>query len=266
LTTSNRNTTDLNSRVDELERELNRLRLIDQQRRELAAALDESQRKLREVASRAPLVLWAVDQDGIVTMSMGRGLDGLGLTPEQAIGRNVYEMYPDVPEIEQHIRAALRGEEQSYEQEVRGRWFGTWLEPVRDRAGAICGAHGISYDVTDQKTAEHALQESNNFLQAVAQTAPAAIALMAADGSKYRFVSGGIERLLGISPRVFMDFGPSYALSLIHPDDLPRVLPTLPACRCCSNIGCAIAMGTGAGFTPTARSSSAMRRARLPIC
>ena len=52
---------------------------------------------LDHLLARAPLVLFAFDRDGIVTLSEGRGLSAMGLAPKELIGRSVFELYANDP-------------------------------------------------------------------------------------------------------------------------------------------------------------------------
>ena len=65
---------------------------------------------LLSVASNLPIVVFAIDRDGVFVLSEGQGLAGLGLRPGQAVGRSVAEVCGNVPRILQNIRRALNGE------------------------------------------------------------------------------------------------------------------------------------------------------------
>ena len=60
-------------------------------------ALKETETRLQTVISGASLVLFAIDQDGIFTLSEGEGLNALGLKVVSR-GRSRW-IYRDVPEI-----------------------------------------------------------------------------------------------------------------------------------------------------------------------
>jgi PAS domain-containing protein len=57
-----------------------------------AAALRENEARLQFVVDQAPVVLWALDQDGVFTLSEGRSLDVLGLEAGQVVGRSVFRV------------------------------------------------------------------------------------------------------------------------------------------------------------------------------
>jgi PAS domain S-box-containing protein len=110
---------------------------------------------LRKVVESAPIILWAVDAAGVLTLSEGRGLAKLGLRSGQSVGRSVFELYADVPEVIENLRHSLRGEERAATLTVGGRVFETLSSPLRDDAtGAVTGVLGVSLDVTERVHAE----------------------------------------------------------------------------------------------------------------
>jgi two-component system cell cycle sensor histidine kinase/response regulator CckA len=110
--------------------------------------------QLRSVIENAPLVVWSIDRDGIFTLSEGRGLAHLGLTPGQVVGQSAFAIYKDFPELLASLRRALAGEEVLATLHVVGRVFETVYQPLRDAAGQIVGLLGISTDVTERHRAE----------------------------------------------------------------------------------------------------------------
>ncbi|MCC6739146.1 MAG: PAS domain S-box protein [Planctomycetia bacterium] len=129
-------------------------------RREAEAALRASEERLRAVVTQSAIVLWAVDMEGVFTLSEGSGLAALGLLPGQVVGRSAFEIYAGTPELGRHIRLALEGSPSRAVVDVAGRVFDAWFGPLRDGGGAIVGATGVASDVTETRR----LQEQ--FLQA----------------------------------------------------------------------------------------------------
>ena len=125
-----------------------------------AAALRVSEERLRAVVAQAPIVLWAIDRRGIFTESDGAGLRVLGLEPGQVVGRSVFELYAEVPEVLDHVRRALRGEEVTATLDVQGAVFDSHFTPVRDENGRVAGVIGVSTDVTERADAERALRRA----------------------------------------------------------------------------------------------------------
>lgn len=103
---------------------------------------------LKLVVGSAPIVVFALDADGIFTLSQGRGLDALGLKPGEVNGRSVFEMYKDHPLILDACRRVLKGETLSSVSSVQGLVFETRYTPLLDWGGKVTGAVGVSTDVT----------------------------------------------------------------------------------------------------------------------
>lgn len=121
--------------------------------------LQELSYMLRNILANMPVVAFRINKDGIFTESMGNGLSRLGLRSSEAVGRNAYEMYPDLVES---IKKAMTGE--MVLQEATGmlkdqRWYFTvYFFPDLDRPGQIIG---FAMDITDQRVA----QEHEQILQ-----------------------------------------------------------------------------------------------------
>jgi len=103
---------------------------------------------LKLVVDNAPIVVFALDADGIFTLSQGRGLDALGLKPGEVNGRSVFAMYKDYPRIVDACRRALKGETVTSVVPVHGLAFETRYTPLLDWGGKVTGALGVSTDVT----------------------------------------------------------------------------------------------------------------------
>ena len=98
--------------------------------------------------------MFAIDHEGVFTLSEGRGLAALGRRPGQVVGRSIFEVYHNVPAILHNIRLALAGEARSLTVEVQGRTFDTRYEPVRDEEGWVSGVVGVANDITERHRAD----------------------------------------------------------------------------------------------------------------
>ena len=161
----------LRRRVSELEDELAAMRGA-------APAANPGADRLAMVIAHAPLVVWAVDRTGVLTVSDGLGLKALGLRPGEAVGHNVFEMFRDAPHVVATVRRALAGEEFAEVVEARGLYFQTWASPLANEAGEIAGAIGVSTDVTAHVAAELGLRATEEKLRAILDNVPDAVFTM----------------------------------------------------------------------------------------
>ncbi|MEX2160195.1 MAG: PAS domain S-box protein [Dehalococcoidia bacterium] len=129
------------------------------------AALRENESRLRTVIENAPVVLFSVDREGIFTLSEGKGLESLGLSPGVAVGTSAFEMYAEVPEIVANIERALAGEAFSTTVELQDLAFETHYAPILDGSGEAGGVIGIATNVTERQHAEEALRRSEAILR-----------------------------------------------------------------------------------------------------
>jgi PAS domain S-box-containing protein len=130
------------------------------ERKRAEEALRESEERLRTLVTNAPVVLFAIDGEGVFTMVEGRGLSGLGLRPGENVGRSVFDVYRDVPEVIDAARCALAGESFTFTLELAELTFHAHYGPLRDQYGRVCGGTAIGTDITERKRAEEALRES----------------------------------------------------------------------------------------------------------
>ncbi len=93
----------LRRRVDALSAELEMFRSAQTE-------LRDTEQRLRALVEQAPIVVFAIDRDGVFTLSEGHGLEALGLKPGEVVGQSAYEVYRDVPRIVDNVRRCLAGE------------------------------------------------------------------------------------------------------------------------------------------------------------
>ena len=128
-------------------------------------ALEEAERRLQMVMANAPVILYAIDDDGRVTLAEGHGLAALGLRAEDIVGRLVLEIYGDVPEVVTVMHAVMRGETiaRTVHFPRLGRSFETLSWPLLGGDGPA-GAFGIAIDVTDRERVQGQLDASKRRL------------------------------------------------------------------------------------------------------
>jgi serine phosphatase RsbU (regulator of sigma subunit) len=100
---------------------------------------------------RLPAVVWSVDAELRITAALGEGLSAVGLSPDQVVGRTLYEAFPSrepaSPAVSSHVRA-LRGATALYEQEWGRRRFQVRVVPLPAAGGTVGGCVAVALDVT----------------------------------------------------------------------------------------------------------------------
>ena len=165
-------------------------------RTESERLLRDSEARWRKIANTVPMVLWTVDAEGKLTLGEGRGLSLLGLERDQLLGRSVFDVYGDSPEIVDAHHRALAGEVAEYTVEVGGVWFHSHVVPVQG-ANGIEGAVGVAVDVTDRRVAEAALEESEERNRSILSALNDGVLLMSAEG-KVLASNPAAERILSV--------------------------------------------------------------------
>jgi len=107
----------------------------------------------------APVVLFATDQEGVITLSRGQALSGLGLSQDELVGTSVFDLYTNEPKIAEAARRALQGETVDTELALNGTTHSTQFAPLCKSDGAVQGIVGVATDITSQVEAQRALDQ-----------------------------------------------------------------------------------------------------------
>lgn len=130
---------------------LQRLEARTAELEESSRVLRATQERLTAVISKAPIVLFSIDREGIFTLSEGAGLKPLGLAAGEVVGRSVRDVYRDAPRIIANIERALQGEDVDEVVDLGGLSYATHYTPLRDESGAIIGVTGVATDVSERE-------------------------------------------------------------------------------------------------------------------
>ena len=114
------------------------------------AALNDHEAWLRAVVSGAPIILYALDADGIVNSAEGGGLKSLGLLPRDAVGKSIFELCRHQPELLRVARCAAAGQEFSEAIELDGVVLHCHNSPAYAVDGRKIGGMRVAIDITDQ--------------------------------------------------------------------------------------------------------------------
>jgi PAS domain S-box-containing protein len=137
--------------------------------------LRTSMTQVQTIINGAPIVLYSIDRNGIFTFSDGKALNGMGLKSGEVVGKSVFDVYSNRPDIQNSIRRALDGETFTVETAIAEHTYDIYHSPLPGEKGQNLGTIGILVDVTERKRAEQALRQSRNLLQTVLDTIPARV-------------------------------------------------------------------------------------------
>ena len=137
-------------------------------RRLAEEALRTSQERLRAVVSSAPLILWATDVSGRLTLYEGQALDEMDL-PEDLLGQPLDRIIDD-PALDDYVSQAREGAALQVELGIADRIFDAWFSPIRNSQGIVTGVIGVAADVTERQRLQHRLYEVEK-IEAVGQLA-----------------------------------------------------------------------------------------------
>ncbi len=129
------------------------------ERKRADEALRASEAQLQAVVASTPIILLAIDRNGIITLLQGQGFNTLGINPSQLIGMSLLDV-SDGEEtalrrlVRDDFMRALTGEEVDSTAILSGVTFAVHYTPLRSKGSEIIGAIGVATDVTQRLEAE----------------------------------------------------------------------------------------------------------------
>lgn len=114
----------------------------------------QSEQSLQAVAASLPVIIWATDLKGTITVSTGSGLSIWGLQPGELVGRSIL----DLPINRENIQRGLAGKQCTWTSTYRNIVYEHRFMPARDKGGNAIGLTGISVDITERVQVEKALR------------------------------------------------------------------------------------------------------------
>ncbi|MFB2923917.1 PAS domain-containing sensor histidine kinase [Aerosakkonema funiforme] len=122
--------------------------------RQSEIALRESQEHLKALITNTPIILYAIDNNGVFIVSEGKGLEAIGKKPGEVVGQSVFDLYADRPDILEQINHVLAGAEGSWITDFGSVIFENKATPLRDINGQKLGLIGTATDITCRVKAE----------------------------------------------------------------------------------------------------------------
>lgn len=183
------------------------------------AQLKKASQRLRAILNYAPLVIWAVDQKGMITFCDGKGMETIGFDPGKSVGHSLFELYDKGSPMVAVTRRVLAGEFISETVGVEDAFFEVRYQPIINADDHWSGAIGVAIDVTEQTSAKEALRKSDEKYRDLVENINDVLFAVDRDGM-ITFISPVIESVLGyrvaeVTGRCFFDY--------IHDQDQARL-------------------------------------------
>ncbi|WP_437911342.1 PAS domain S-box protein [Sorangium sp. So ce302] len=113
---------------------------------------------LQAITQSLPIIVWAIDREGIFTCHEGKALEGIGLQQGAHLGKNVFDLYASNPHGCEVLRRALAGEASHSESLTHGVFWDNWEVPMRDEQGEVFSVVGFTLDISKPKNTEQELR------------------------------------------------------------------------------------------------------------
>ena len=181
----------------------------EEERYYLELSFRESEKKYRELVEGTEDLITQTDRHGNFTFVNSVAEKMLGVSPKECIGMSVFDfIHPD--DLDRTIEwFDGRVSKQHKEMKIENRQVNAktgesrtvmWSSSLQvDESGSLIGVGGIARDITDQKTAEEALLESEERFRGIVESMADWMWEVDADG-RYTNCSQKVEHLLGYSP------------------------------------------------------------------
>jgi PAS domain S-box-containing protein len=114
-------------------------------------AIKQIQQQADLMINHLEAIIWATDEKGVFTFYGGKGSRTLGVDSFERVGKNIFELNKDHPEVITELEKALSGVRASFEQQKEGGWFQSYADPVFDEHNKLVGMVGFSLEKTESK-------------------------------------------------------------------------------------------------------------------
>jgi PAS domain S-box-containing protein len=177
--------------------------------------LKNANQRLQAILSYAPLLIWAIDQEGSLTFSDGKGLEKIGFAPGKSVGKSVFELYAGNRPIIDITQRVLAGEYVSDTIHLKDVFFEVRYQPIVDAGDRLVGAIGVAIDVTEQTAAKEALRQSEEKYRELVENINDVLYAIDKEGL-ITYISPVVESMLGY--RADELIGKRFIDYICHPD------------------------------------------------
>ena len=185
--------------------------------------LRQSEEEFRRIIERLQDLFYRVDMDGTLTFLSPASERVTGYKPEEGVGRNIGEFYLDASERQEFMRLIL---ENGFVNDFEARlvhknggvvWVSVSSRLYKDKDGNIDGVEGIARDISDRKSMEKALRESEQMFRLLSEQSLLSVAIL--QNGVYCYVNEAASHLLEYSVQEILNWPPDGFLDVVHPDE-----------------------------------------------
>ena len=178
-------------------------------RKRAEEAIQEERNLLRTLIDNLPDSIYVKDAQGrFVAANLAAARLMGAATPSDLLGKSDFDFYPeevaaeylgDERELVRSGEPLVNKDEPHLDPQGNLRTVLTTKVPLKDSRGTVVGLVGISRDITDQRRAEKALRESEQFYRTLIETLPVTVVLASPQGLA-TYISPAAKEMFDISP------------------------------------------------------------------
>ncbi len=183
------------------------------QRKQAEETLQHERNLFRTVLDNLPSIIFIKDKEGRYVLSNRAHQGVLGATEEALLGKTAFDFHPNdlARQYQEDEKQIMRSGEPIPPKEERAlnhglggyRWHLTSRIPFKDETGQVAGIVGISHDITNRKSAEEVLRESQALYHSFIDQLPAAVFRKDREG-RYVMVNPRFCQLKGVKAEEFL--------------------------------------------------------------
>ena len=141
----------------------------ERRQKELESQLIATQHQLNAVVANAPIILFALNLQGVITLFEGKGLIELNINKDNYINQPLKNFSDKIPIHTEYFMKAITGDPVTIVEQWENKFFEIFYNSIRDTEGRITGVIGVAADVTAHKRIQEELQVAKQIAEETAK-------------------------------------------------------------------------------------------------
>ncbi|WP_353931490.1 PAS domain S-box protein [Okeanomitos corallinicola TIOX110] len=196
--------------------------------------LQEKEEFLRSIYEGITQIIFVLDtmgEDDFSYVGMNRTAEKVtGINEKDLIGKSPRYVHGEIEgqKVINRYKSCIKlGKAITYEENLtiknQPNWWLTTLHPIKDNDGNIYRIIGTTIDITERKKAEAALQDSQDFIERIANFSPNIIYILDLEEKRNIYANREITNLLGYSLSEIKSMGVNLIPTISHPEDVEKM-------------------------------------------